>query len=229
MRLLIIEDSLRLQESLCDGLTRAGYAVDVVGEGRKGLIFAQRGFYDAIVLDLMLPDLDGLEVLNQLRASGSEAHVLILTARHSLEERIKGLKLGADDYLAKPFSFDELLARLEAMVRRSYPSKAPRLVIGPLVLEMDTRRVFVQETEVILSKREFRVLEYLARRRDQIVSRIDIENHIYNEDQFPQSNTVESAISTIRRKLREAGAAAAAENLIQTRHGLGYCLGVPRT
>ncbi len=222
MRLLIIEDSVRLQESLKAGFTRAGFAVDAVGDGVRGLAFAKREHYDVLVLDLMLPGRDGLDVLRELRAGKSDVHVLILTAKHSVEDRVLGLQLGADDYLQKPFSFDELLARVQALVRRQYRSKGPGIQIGNLVVDTVGRRVTMAETEVRLTRREFKVLEYLARRRGQTVTRIEIEDHIYGEERLPESNAVESTVCAIRRKLRDAGGDE--RELIQTRHGIGYCL-----
>jgi DNA-binding response OmpR family regulator len=224
MRLLLIEDSVRLQESLRAGFTRAGFALDVVGDGRRGLLFAKREHYDVIVLDLMLPDLDGLELLRQLRAAGSEAQVLILTARHSVEDRVLGLQEGADDYLPKPFSFDELLARVQALVRRRYRSRGPEIRVGDLVVDTVRRRVTKSAVEVRLTRREFRILEYLARRKGETVTRVEIEDHVYGEENLPDSNTIESAICTIRRKLREADGSG--DEPIQTRHGTGYCLDV---
>jgi DNA-binding response OmpR family regulator len=222
MRVLLIEDSARLPESLREGFTRAGFAIDVVGDGGRGLVFAKREHYDAIILDLTLPDLDGIELLRELRAGGSDTCVLILTARNSVEDRVRGLNLGADDYLSKPFSFDELLARVEALVRRRYRSKESVVQIGDLALDAAARRVMKGDVDVRLTKREFRVFEYLARRRGQVVTRLEIEDHIYSEENLPESNAVESAISTIRKKLKVAGSDS--RHLLQTRYGLGYFL-----
>ncbi len=226
MRLLLVEDSPRLQETLRAGLQRAGFAVDVVGDGLEARSFARRGHYDAIVLDLTLPGMDGLDILRELRAAKSDVHVLILTARHSVEDRVLGLRLGADDYLQKPFAFDELLARVQALVRRRYGSKEPSLEVGELRIDTVERRVTCRGTEVPLTRREFQILEYLARRAGQTVSRIEIEDHIYGEANLPESNAVEAALSIIRKKIRAAGGAA--DELLQTRHGQGYCLG-PRS
>ena len=222
MRLLVIEDSLRLQESLRAGFVRAGFATDVVGDGERGLAFAKRELYDVIVLDLMLPRLDGLDVLRELRARKSDVHVLILTAKHSVEDRILGLQLGADDYLQKPFSFDELLARVHALVRRRYQSKAPEIQVGDLVVDTIRRRVTCAGVEIRLTKLQFRILEYLARRKGETVTRIEIEDHVYGETGFPESNAIEAAVCRIRKKLRDAGGAS--DDTIQTRHGIGYCL-----
>ena len=222
MRLLLVEDSERLRASLCEGLTRAGFAVDAVGEGRRGLAFAKRGLYDVLILDLMLPDISGLDVLRELRARPSDIHVLILTAKHAVEDRVLGLELGADDYLQKPFAFEELQARIHALVRRRYRSKSPRLEIGDLVVDTVGRRVTKNGVEIQLTRREFQILEYLARRTDQTVTRIEIEDSVYSERNLPESNAVESALSNLRRKLRGAGGSN--PDPIQTRPGLGYCL-----
>ena len=222
MRLLIVEDSPRLQESLSAGFRRSGFAVDVVGDGVRALTFAKREHYDALILDLMLPGLDGLELLRELRAGGSNVHVLILTARHTLEDRVRGLQVGADDYLQKPFSFDELLARVQALVRRKYQSKEPAIRIGDVVIDTIGRRVTKSDVAVPLTRREFQILEYLARRRGRTVSRIEIEDHVYGEENLPGSNAVESAVCVIRKKLRAI--AGTPDDVIQTRHGLGYCV-----
>jgi DNA-binding response OmpR family regulator len=218
----LIEDSARLQETLRVGFTRAGFAIDVVGDGRRGLIFAQRGHYDVVILDLMLPELDGFSLLRELRACGSDVHVLVLTARHGVEDRVHGLQLGADDYLAKPFAFDELLARVHALVRRRYASKTPTIVVGELAIDAQARRVSVAGTEVRLTRREYQILEYLALRRGETIPREQIEDHIYGESSLPESNAVESAISLIRKKLRDCGCRPPGP--LWTRHGLGYCL-----
>lgn len=222
MRLLLIEDSQRLQESLCTGFKRAGFAVDAVGDGERGLVFAKREHYDVIILDLKLPGLDGLELLRRLRDGGSDAHVLILTAMHTVEDRVRGLQAGADDYVPKPFSFEELLARVQALIRRRYGAKDPGICVGDVRIDTVARRVARAGAEVHLTRREYRILEYLARRRGETVTRLEIEDHIYGEENLPGSNAVESAISALRKKLDEAGVAKA--NLIHTRHGLGYCL-----
>jgi DNA-binding response OmpR family regulator len=159
MRLLVVEDSPRLQELLESGFRRAGYAVDVVGDGPRGLAFAKREHYDAVVLDLGLPGLDGLELLRELRAGGHDVHVLVLTARHAVEDRVLGLQSGADDYLQKPFSFDELLARVQALVRRKYGPRGIEIAIGDLVLDSVRRRVARGGVELELTRREYQVLE----------------------------------------------------------------------
>jgi DNA-binding response OmpR family regulator len=225
MRILLIEDSQRLQRSLGAGLRKAGYAVDVVGEGKEGLQKAQIGDYDVIVLDLMLPGMDGLTLLKRLREEGKNTHVLILTAKDTVEDRVRGLQIGADDYLVKPFAFDELLARIQALVRRGHDSKNPLIQVGHLEIDTSARTVMVAGTSVGLSPREYALLEYLARRRGAVVSRSQIEQHIYDDTAALMSNAVDSAICALRRKIELPGM----PPLIQTRRGIGYVLqaGVP--
>jgi DNA-binding response OmpR family regulator len=221
VRILLIEDSSRLQRSLGDGLRRAGYALDVVGDGREGLRWALCGEYDVIVLDLMLPGQDGLSVLNRLRETGNRAHVLILTAKDTVDDRVRGLRAGADDYLVKPFAFDELLARIQALVRRRHGTKSPCIRVGSLAIDTAASMVSVAGDEVSLTPREYALLEYLVYRRGTVVSRADIERHIYADDGGVFSNVVDSAVCALRRKIDRADA----PSLIQTRRGLGYILG----
>jgi len=220
MRVLLIEDSPRLQEALVVGFKRAGIALDVVGDGREGLTRARKDPYDVILLDLMLPSLDGLSILRQLRDEGSDVHVLILTARGDVEDRVRGLELGADDYLAKPFEFDELVARVRALARRKYQAKCPAIDLGEVQIDTSARRVTCQGEEVRLTKREYALLEYLVYRRGRPVSRIDIEDHLYGGENLPMSNAVDSAVCSLRAKL----ARYTERKLIHTRHGIGYVL-----
>ena len=218
MRLLIIEDSARLRENLAAGLRHAGYAVDLADTGPQGLWLARSNPYDAIVLDVMLPGLDGLSVLRELRTGGTATHVLLLTARDSLEDKVAGLRQGADDYLVKPFAFDELLARIEALVRRSHGKKDPMLRVGPLRIDTTARSVHVGDRRIDLSPREYAVLEYLTARRGQTVSRTEIEAHVYDENANVMSNVVDSVIYTLRKKLDGTGQG----SVIRTRRGMGY-------
>jgi DNA-binding response OmpR family regulator len=174
--------------------------------------------YDVIILDLMLPKVDGLTVLRRLRHEANETHVLILTAKGTVEDRVHGLRDGADDYLIKPFSFDELLARIEALVRRTYHAKNPTITIGPLALDTTARTVTRG-----LSKREYALLEYLAYRKGQVVSRREIEDHLYGERNFPMSNAVDRVVCTLRKKVDPPDA----PPLLTTRRGLGYVLQEP--
>ncbi len=220
MHVLLVEDSLRLQESLRTGLQRCGYAVDGATDGEAGLRYARHNKYDVIVLDLMLPKVDGLTVLRQLREAGDSTHVLILTARDTVDDRVQGLRDGADDYLVKPFSFDELLARIEALVRRTYHSKNPVITIGPVTIDTTARTVTRDGDEIRLSKREYTLLEYLAFRKGQIVDRRQIEDHLYGERDLPMSNAVDRMMCTLRAKIESPGGT----TLLQTRRGLGYVL-----
>jgi DNA-binding response OmpR family regulator len=220
MRLLLVEDSPRLRETIALGLRKAGYAVDVSGDGEDALWRARDASYDLIILDVMLPKLDGLSVLRKLRASGSATHVLMLTVKDQVNDRVAGLRAGADDYLSKPFAFDELLARVEALVRRRYEKKNPVVRIGDIEINTVSRRVSCGDELMVLTPREYRVLEFLAQRGGEVVSRAEIEEHIYSDEKDLFSNAVESAISVLRRKLEAAGCGP----IIHTRRGMGYVL-----
>lgn len=220
MRVLIVEDSPRLQRTVGTALRKSGYAVDVAADGEEGLWMAESHDYDVIILDIMLPKRDGLAVLGDLRQHGKTTHVLLLTARDTVPDRVRGLRAGADDYLVKPFALDELLARVESLCRRAYGHKQTVITIGDLEIDTVARRVRRAGREVDLSAREYLLLEYLARRRGQVVSRAEVEEHIYDEQVDPMSNVVDSAICCLRKKLAGSGEAP----LIHTRRGLGYAL-----
>ncbi len=216
MRLLLVEDSQTLRRSLRRALRHSGYAVDTAADGEEGLAAAELNDYDAMILDVMLPKLDGLTVLRRLRAGGRKTHVLLLTARDTVADRVEGLRQGADDYLVKPFALDELLARVEALCRRAYGSKESVLRIGDVEIDFAARKLSRADAGVQLTPREWRLLEYLARRLDEVVPRSEIEAHIYDEMVEPMSNVVDTAIYALRQKV---GA-----GLIHTRRGLGYVL-----
>lgn len=220
MRILLVEDSQRLQRSVGEGLRKEGFAVDVTGDGREALWFAESHAYDVVVLDLMLPGMDGLSVLEHLRAGGSATHVLILTAKASVEDRVRGLQLGADDYLVKPFAFEELVARVRALARRSYQAKNPRLAIGDLEINTANRTVSRAGMAVTLTPKEYNLLEYLALNRGTVVSRSQIESHIYDDRVDPMSNVVDAVVCTLRRKIDREGES----SLIVTRRGAGYLI-----
>jgi DNA-binding response OmpR family regulator len=220
MHLLLIEDSIRLQNSVGRGLRKAGYAVDVTGDGEEGLWLAQSNRYDVIILDLMLPGIDGLTLLRRLRAKENGTHVLILTAKDTLEDRVAGLQTGADDYLIKPFAFEELLARVQALCRRGYQRKNPKIEIGDLEIDTIARLVRRKGRPIDLTAREFMLLEYLALRRGHVVSRTQIEAHIYSDSTEVMSNVVDSAVCLLRKKITLPGIAP----IIQTRRGMGYIL-----
>ena len=220
MRVLLVEDSLRLQQAVGTALRRSGYAVDVSGDGEDGLWRAENNDYDVIVLDIMLPKLDGLSLLQRLRVRGKTTHVLLLTARDTVEDRVRGLRSGADDYLVKPFALEELLARVETLCRRAYGSKQNRLALADLEIDTAAKKVWRAGQPVKLKPREFQLLEYLAHRRGEVVTQAEIEAHLYNDEMELMSNVVESTLSTLRRKLSEPNPAP----LIHTRRGLGYVL-----
>jgi DNA-binding response OmpR family regulator len=220
MRVLLVEDSQRLVRSISTGLSKAGFAIDCTGNGADGLWRAQTGEYDVVILDLMLPGMDGLTVLSRLREQAVRTHVLILTAKDTVDDRVRGLRMGADDYLIKPFAFDELLARVQALARRSHGVKQSVIRIGSL--EIDTVRRLAQRGEKIieLAPREFALLEYLAMRQGEVVSRTEIETHIYDQNSDPMSNVVDSAVYALRKRIDIPGN----PSIIQTRRGMGYVL-----
>jgi DNA-binding response OmpR family regulator len=223
MRVLLIEDSQRFQRSITQALKQTGYVVDATGDGCEGLWFAENNDYDVIILDLMLPGLDGLTLLQRLRRQGKTAHVLILTAKAATEDRVRGLQLGADDYLVKPFALQELLARVQALCRRRYGEKRSCIVLGKIEINTDAKQVIRSGNPVELTAREYLILEYLAYRRGQVVTRSDIEAHICDENADLMSNVIDVAICNLRRKLSFLDA----PSLIQTRRGLGYILQSP--
>jgi DNA-binding response OmpR family regulator len=220
MRILLVEDSKRLQRSISLGLRKEGFKVDATGDGAEGLWFAESFDYDVIILDLMLPGLDGLSLLRRLREKQRPASVLILSAKDTVEDRVEGLQTGADDYLVKPFAFEELLARLRSLIRRRYGVKQNFISIGELQIDLATRAVSRSGAPIELPPREYNLLELLALRRGMVVSRAEIEEHIYDERKEPMSNVVDAAVSALRRKLGEAGEA----SLIKTRSKAGYLI-----
>ncbi|MCZ6699460.1 MAG: response regulator transcription factor [Planctomycetota bacterium] len=221
MRVLVVEDYEPLRKSLVQGLEEAGLAVDSAAEGEQGLWYARSNDYDAIVLDIMLPKLDGLAILKRLRQDGSQAPILLLTAKDTVEDRVEGLNLGADDYLVKPFAFDELLARVRAMMRRRYEKADPVIRIEDLEVNTSTRSVRRGDRAVALTAREYALLELLAMRAGEVVSRTDIWEHLYEFHSSAESNVVDVYIGYLRRKLEPPDM----PKLIHTRRGQGYTLG----
>jgi DNA-binding response OmpR family regulator len=221
MRLLLVEDYPPLQKSVAKGLREAGFAVDVTGDGEEGLWYATTNDYDVVILDLMLPKVDGLTILRQLREKGRPVHVLILTAKDTVADRVRGLDQGADDYLVKPFAFEELLARVRALARRAYRAKNPSLEVGDLRIETPAQRVWRGRQEIQLTPREYALLEYLALRAGEVVSRTDIWEHVYEFNSEADSNVVDVYIGYLRKKLERPGK----PPLIHTLRGRGYSLG----
>ena len=222
MRALVVEDYAPVRDAVCEGLVENGFAVDRAGDGEEGLWFAEQNPYDVIVLDLMLPKLDGLAVLTRLRKAGSTTPVLLLTARDGVDDRVRGLDSGADDYLVKPFAFAELLARVRALVRRRYDTRDPVVRIGDLEVDTVKRSVRRAGEPILLSAREYALLEYLALRAGELVTRTEIWEHVYDFASDTHSNVVDVYIGYLRKKLERDGA----PKLIHTRRGLGYLLGV---
>jgi two-component system OmpR family response regulator len=218
MRILVVEDEPDLAATLHKALTEEGFAVDVAGDGEDALWQAGSINYDAIVLDLMLPGVDGLTVLARLRAAGSRVPVLVLTARDSSAEKVGALNTGADDYLTKPFTFAELLARIRALIRRAAGSPAPKLRLGEVTIETSSHRVTRGGVDVELAPKEYALLEYLALHRGTLVTRTTLHEHIYDERDATMSNVVDVYVAAVRRKL--------GRDLIRTCRGEGYIIDV---
>lgn len=221
MRVLVVEDYKPLANSLTQALREAGYAVDVAYEGNEGLWFAESNPYDVIVLDLMLPGLDGISILKHLRDKNNQAGVLILTARDGLSDRVSGLDYGADDYLTKPFALDELLARVRAIVRRRYQINKGVIHIADLEVDTVKRTVRRNGATIELSGREYGLIEYLALRKGHVVTRSEIWEHVYDFNADPSSNVIDVYIGYLRKKIDQNHKV----KLIHTRRGLGYVLG----
>jgi len=217
VRILIVEDEPSLARQLAASIADAGYATDVASDGERADFLAQTEHYDAVVLDLGLPSVDGLTLLGRWRSAGIAAPVLVLTARDSWHEKVKGIDSGADDYVSKPFRMEEVLARLRALIRRSTGQLSQELRHGGVALDPRLARVTVDGVPVKLTSHEFRVLSYLMHHRGRIVSQGELTAHIYSQDFERDSNTVEVFIARLRRKL---GA-----SIIDTVRGLGYRLG----
>lgn len=215
MRILVVEDEPRLLRNLARALREAGYAVDTADAGDDGLFKAEGCDYDAIVLDVMLPRLDGWTVLDRLRKQ-NQTPVLMLTARDATTDRVRGLDTGADDYLVKPFDLSELLARLRALIRRAAGKTRPVIELGDIALDTRARSVTRAGQSVTLTAREYAILEYLALHRGEVVSRTELYEHLFDESDDTLSNLVDVHVFSIRKKL---GA-----NLIATRRGQGYCI-----
>ena len=216
MRLLLVEDEHALAQPLSRALADEGFAVDVSADGEDGLHHALEIEYDVIVLDLMLPKLDGWQVLQSLREAGRRTPVLLLTARDGIGDRVKGLNAGADDYLVKPFAIPELVARLQALIRRAAAHPSPRLQQPGVDIDLAARRVFRDGREIELTAREYGILELLARQRGTVLPRSVISEHLYDDDSEVASNTIDVHVASLRRKL---GA-----DLIETRRGRGYLI-----
>ena len=222
MRALIIEDDATIAEFVARGLREAGFAVDCAADGELGLEAARAQPYDVAIVDLMLPKRDGLTVIDDLRRLGSAMPVLILSARRSVDDRVRGLQAGGDDYLTKPFAFAELLARVQALVRRSTRAPEPtRLAVGDLALDLLSRKVTRGETAIELRPREFALLEYLMRNAGRVVSKTMILSHVWDYNFDPQTNVVDVLVSRLRDKIDRPFET----RMLKTVRGVGYVLG----
>ena len=220
MNLLIVEDSKALRETLHDGLAKLGYGVDAVGDGKEGLDYARLKEYDVILLDLMLPGMDGLSVLRELRAGGKKTHVLILSAKDQVEDRVRGLHLGADDYMIKPFDLSELSSRLNAVARRYSGNPNPLIEIGDLRIDLAARTVMHGARPVELTGREWALFEAFLQRPGIAMTKAQLEDRLYAFGAEVESNTIEVHVSRLRKKLGHGA--------IDTVRGIGYRLGTAR-
>jgi two-component system OmpR family response regulator len=219
MRILVVEDDPKIASFVVNGLKQSGYAVDECGDGERALERAQSVAYDGLVVDLMLPKLDGLSLIRQLRASGNRAPILILSAKTAVDERVRGLQSGADDYLTKPFAFSELLARVQALIRRATQAAEPsRLAVGDLTMDLLTREVRRGGELIELQPREFALLEYLMRHPNRAVTKTMILEHIFDYSFDPQTNVVDVLVHRLRGKVEKDKA------MIHTLRGVGYVL-----
>jgi DNA-binding response OmpR family regulator len=221
VRILLVEDEPYAARMLAKGLREQAYAVDVVHDGRNVAEMVSISDYDVVILDVMLPFVDGLQICQQMRAHGSQVPVLMLTARDSIEARIAGLDSGADDYLTKPFDVGELYARVRALIRRGVrPVLPPRMTVGPLQIDPRSQLVTCHGRALTLTRREYALLEYLSRRAGEVVSRADISEHVWDGSYDAMSNVIDVIVQRLRRKIDAPGV----ESLIETRRGEGYML-----
>jgi len=214
MRILVVEDDTNLNRQLKDALTDAGYAVDVAFDGEEGHFLGETEPYDAVVLDIGLPQMDGLSVLEEWRRTGKTMPVLLLTARDRWSDKVQGIDAGADDYVAKPFHMEEVLARLRALVRRAAGLASNEIVAGPVRLDSRSGKVTVDGQSVKLTSHELRLLSYLMHHKGKVISRTELTEHLYDQDFDRDSNTIEVFVGRLRKKLPD--------DCIQTVRGLGY-------
>ena len=218
MNLLLVEDEAKISSFVKQGLAEQGFTVDHCSHGNEGYELALERDYDVLLLDIMVPGMDGLAILKALRQAGRNVPVILLTARNELDDRLQGLNLGADDYLAKPFYVEELIARIHAVVRRSVGERQNLLRVGPLKLDRITREVICEGHQVELTTREFNLLEYLMRSPGRVLTRTQILEHVWGYDFNPSTNVVDVAIQRLRKKLDPLGAA----QWIESVRGVGY-------
>ncbi|MGQ9647806.1 MAG: winged helix-turn-helix domain-containing protein [Thermodesulfobacteriota bacterium] len=223
MRILVVEDDVKISSFIINGLKQAGFAVDHVGDGEEGLYLALNEPYDAAIIDIMLPKRDGLSIIEELRIQKINTPVIILSAKRSVDDRIKGLQTGSDDYLTKPFSFSELLARLQALIRRASGASEPsRLTAGDLTIDLLRREVMRENRKIDLQPREFALLEYLMRNVDRVVSKTMILEHVWDYHFDPQTDVVDVLVCRLRSKVDRGFE----KKMIHTLRGMGYVLKV---
>jgi heavy metal response regulator len=220
MRVLLVEDDVRIANFVAKGLRENAYAVDTAADGEAGLYQAEINEYDVIILDVMLPKKDGFAVCRELREKNIKTPVLMLTARDAVEDRVSGLDFGADDYLTKPFAFNELLARIRALLRRNKEIRPAKIVIADLEIDTTAQRIWREGREIILTTKEYALLEYLARERGRVVGRGEIAEHVWDENFDAFSNLIEVYVKRLRSKMDEGFKV----ELIHTRRGAGYIL-----
>ncbi|MDD3539486.1 MAG: response regulator transcription factor [Atribacterota bacterium] len=220
MRILVVEDEKKLVEIIKKGLVEEGYSVDIALDGEEGQYMAENTPYDLVILDIMLPKKDGIAVCQELRLKEINTPILMLTAKDRVEDRVKGLDSGADDYLVKPFAFSELVARLRALLRREALSKSPRLQVGDLVMDTLTREVWHGEKKIELTTKEYALLEYFMRHPNVVVTRTMLMEKVWDYDFEGMSNIIDVYIRRLRFKLGEEGA----KSIIETVRGAGYRL-----
>jgi heavy metal response regulator len=219
VRVLVVEDEKKLADVIKRGFVEDGYSVDVISDGLDALHTAETTPYDLVILDVMLPGMDGMEICRRLRQQNNNTPILMLTARDTVEDRVAGLDSGADDYLVKPFAFAELLARARALLRRESSSRNPRIQIGSLVLDTRTREVWRDERRIELTTKEYAILEYLMRRPNAVITRTMLEEGVWDYDYDGMSNVIDVYMRRLRKKIGDEEG-----SLIQTLRGAGYRL-----
>lgn len=220
MKILLAEDEVDLNNVVTRYLKKNGYSVDSVLDGEEALDYLEYSEYDLVILDIMMPKVDGFEVIKKLRDKGNHTSVLMITARDSADDKVKGLDLGADDYIVKPFDFNELMARIRAVVRRKYGNSSNKLVIGDLILDTSEKSVTRAGKQIELTGKEYEVLEYLMQSKNRILSRDQIKEHVWDFDYEGDSNIIDVLIKNIRKKIDiEDG-----KQIIYTKRGLGYVI-----
>ena len=220
MKILLVEDEIDLNNVVTKYLKKNGYSIDSIFDGEEALDYLRYGEYDLVILDIMMPKVNGFEVIKELRNNGDNTAILMLTARDSADDKVKGLDLGADDYIVKPFDFNELLARIRAVVRRKYGHSSNKLVIGDLILDTSEKSVTRAGKQIELTGKEYEVLEYLMQSKNRILSRDQIKEHVWDFDYEGDSNIIDVLIKNIRKKIDiEAG-----KQIIYTKRGLGYVI-----